>query len=90
MLRRFLHLGRLEAQATTLAMMLPPIGLPAVYVYAREQGGLPWELLGAVAVGFVIGAGGGARLTSRVNTHSATLVYAAFLVVMAITLVVGG
>ncbi len=87
LLKRFGRLSRLEAQATTLAMMLPPIGLPAVYVYAKEQGGLPWELLAAVAVGFSLGAGLGARVAGRVNARIATVVYAGFLVFMAFILV---
>lgn len=90
LLHRFGRLGRLEAQATTLAMMLPPIGLPAVFMYAREQGGLPWPLLGAVGVGFALGAGGGARLAGSVNARSATLVYAGFLALTAVVLMASG
>jgi uncharacterized membrane protein YfcA len=88
LLRSVGRLGRLEAQATTLAMMLPPIGLPAVYVYAKEQGGLPWELLIAVAVGFAGGAGVGGLFAGRVNARLATAIYAAFLVIMAAVLVI--
>lgn len=84
LLRRFVHLGRLEAQATTLAMMLAPIGLPAVYVYAQEQGGLPWMLLLAVATGFSVGASLGARAAHRVNVRHATVVYAAFMAFLAL------
>lgn len=87
LLKRFGRLGRLQAQATTLAMMLPPIGLPAVYVYAREQGGLPWALLAAVCVGFALGAWPGARLAGRVDAPRAAHVYAGFLAVMAVILV---
>lgn len=90
LLRRFGKLRRLEAQATTLAMLLPPIGLPAVYVYAREEGGLPWELLVGVGVGFAFGAGLGARLAGRVNAKLAIRFYGAFLLVMAVVLVVRG
>ncbi len=90
LLRRFGGLGRLEAQATTLAMLLPPIGLPAVYMYAREEGGLPWALLAAVAMGFALGAGGGAYLAGRVNARAAAVVYASFLALMAIVLVLHG
>lgn len=83
LLRRFAKLTRLEAQATTLALMLPPIGLPAVLVYASEQGGLPWSLLGAVALGFAAGSGLGARFAGRVSALAASRVYAALLVVTA-------
>jgi uncharacterized membrane protein YfcA len=90
LLRRFVRLRRLEAQATTLAMLLPPIGLPAVYVYAKEQGGLPWALLAAVGAGFALGAALGARLAGRVHARRAALVYAGFLGLLAIVLVVHG
>jgi uncharacterized membrane protein YfcA len=87
MLRRFAGLSRLEAQATTLAMLLPPIGLPAVFVYAQEQGGLPWRLLGAVGVGFAMGAALGAYGAGRVRERLATRIYAVFLALMAVVLV---
>lgn len=90
LLRRFAKLGRLEAQATTLAMLLPPIGLPAVFVYAREQGGLPWLQLAAVGVGFAAGAALGAYGAGRVPERMANRAYAAFLAIMAVVLVARG
>lgn len=63
----WLHLPQLEAQVTSLALMLPPIGLPGVLVYARAQGGLPWLALGGVALGFAGGAFLGARLATRLG-----------------------
>lgn len=62
-----LELSQHEAQAACLAFMLAPIGLPGVLVYARHQGGLPWFILGGVAVGFLMGAYGGARIATRMN-----------------------
>ncbi len=88
LLRKAARLTRLEATATTLAMMLPPIGLPAVLVYAKEQGGLPWRLLLAVVLGFAVGGGFGARLSGRMNERLATYVYAVVIALMAILLVV--
>lgn len=88
LLQRFGELDRLEAQATTLAMMLAPIGLPAVLMYAREQGGLPWPLLGAVALGFTLGASLGAMGAGRLSAHVAKRVYAGFLVTTALGLIV--
>ncbi len=87
LLRRFGGLGRLEAQATTLAMMLPPIGLPAVLVYSQEQGGLPWLQLAAVGVGFAAGAAIGAYGAGRVPERMANRAYAVFLAIMAVVLV---
>jgi len=54
-----------EAQATSLVFMLAPIGLPGVWVYARNGGGLPWVALGGVAVGFLFGAYAGARIAVK-------------------------
>jgi hypothetical protein len=56
-----------EAQATSLVLMLAPIGLPGVWVYARGQGGLPWLALGGVAVGFLGGAYAGARIAVQAH-----------------------
>ncbi|HJV22637.1 MAG TPA: sulfite exporter TauE/SafE family protein [Holophagaceae bacterium] len=51
-----------RAQVTSLALMLPPIGLPGVWVYAKAHPhGLPWMALGGVALGFAAAAMLGAR-----------------------------
>jgi hypothetical protein len=60
-----LRLEQHEAQGTTLAVMLPPVGLPGVLVYARHRDHVPWGLMGLVAVGFAMGAWMGARLAVR-------------------------
>jgi uncharacterized protein len=75
LLRRFANLGRLK---------------PAVYMYSKEEGGLPWPLLAAVAVGFALGAGVGGRLAGRVNAKVASRIYAGFLALMAVALLVRG
>jgi hypothetical protein len=54
-----------EAQGTSLATMLPPVGLPGVWIYARAQGGLPWTVIGWAAAGFLVGGALGARLAVR-------------------------
>jgi uncharacterized protein len=87
LLRSLVGLPRLEAQATTLAMLLPPLGLPAVFVYAQEEGGLPWGMLAAVGIGFAIGGFVGAHLAGRSSPAAARSLYAGFLVLMAIVLI---
>ena len=76
-----------EAQLTSLMMLLPPIGLPGVYVYARAQGGLPWLVIGGVAVGFAAGAFGGARVATRLQGPRLKQVYAAFVLLMALLVI---
>jgi hypothetical protein len=75
-----------EAQAASLALMLPPIGLPAVVVYVRAQSAFPWWALAAVAVGFPLGAYLGARLSGRLRGPRMGKAFAGLLVVMALLL----
>jgi uncharacterized membrane protein YfcA len=72
-----------EAQATTLAAMLPPVGLPGVLAYAHARGTLPWFLMGMVAVGFAAGALAGARIAVRTPTGNLTRAFVLFLLVVA-------
>lgn len=79
-----------EAQLTSLVMLLPPIGLPGVWVYAHAQGGLPWLAILGVALGFGVGALVGARLATR--THGAKLkqIYAGVVLLMALLVLARG
>lgn len=73
-----------EAQLTSLMMLLPPIGLPGVYVYAKAQGGLPWGAIAGVAVGFAAGALGGARMATRMRGAKLKQIYAGIVLLMAL------
>ncbi len=65
---------RLETQAASVAMMIPPIGLPAVLVYARGPEGLPWPLLAAVVSGFVFGNFFGGKTSTQISEKTAKYV----------------
>jgi uncharacterized membrane protein YfcA len=78
-----LRLEQHEAQATTLAAMLPPVGLPGVLAYAHARGSLPWLLMGLVAAGFAAGAFAGARIAVRTRTGPLTRAFVLFLLVVA-------
>jgi hypothetical protein len=54
------------AQGTTLALMLPPIGLLAALTYYR-QGYVNWKIAAFVCVGFFIGGLFGARAAVGLN-----------------------
>jgi uncharacterized membrane protein YfcA len=73
-----LGLRQHEAQGTSLAVMLPPVGLPGVLVYARAQGGLPWLVIACVAAGFLLGGAVGARVARRVAGPALVRGFAAF------------
>lgn len=83
LLQRWARVDRLTAQVTTLAMMLFPIGLPAVVVYAVANP-LPWMLLASVASGFVLGAWIGGRVATRVPHTHASYLFAAVVVFAAV------
>jgi uncharacterized protein len=76
-------LSQHEAQATSLAAMLPPIGLPGVLVYARSSAGLPWGIVGAVAAGFLVGGFGGAVIAGRTGSRRLARAFALFVLASA-------
>jgi uncharacterized membrane protein YfcA len=76
--------GQHRAQVTSLALMLPPIGLPAVYVYARSHPeGLPWRVMFGVALGFAVAAYLGARIATRLRGPKLRLVFVGLMAAMA-------
>ncbi len=80
--------GQHRAQVTSLALMLPPIGLPAVYVYAHSHPeGLPWRVMLGVAFGFATAAYLGARLATRLRGPKLRLVFVGLMAAMAVLLI---
>lgn len=85
-----LKLPQHQAQLASLAMMLPPIGLPGVLVYAQSQNGLPWMILVGLALGFLAGAYNGARLATRIRGPRLRKLFAGVMVLMAGLLMLRG
>ncbi|MBK8724891.1 MAG: sulfite exporter TauE/SafE family protein [Holophagaceae bacterium] len=83
LLTAWVRMPQHQAQATSLAVMLPPIFLPGVLVYAAAQKGLPWPILGGVAAGFMAGAFFGARLATSVKGPALRITFAVIMVAMA-------
>lgn len=79
-----------EAQLTSLMMLLPPIGLPGVLVYARAQGGLPWAVIAGVIAGFLAGAFLGARLATRLSGPGLRRGFTLVLVLLALLVALRG
>ena len=88
LLTRRLGMSQKQAQLTSLAMLLPPIALPGVWVYAQAQGGLPWGALLPIAGGFLLGSFVGARLARVVSAARLTRGFAVLLGVSAVALIV--
>jgi uncharacterized membrane protein YfcA len=85
LLQYWARIDRLTAQVTTLAMMLPPIGLPVVAVYAAAHP-LPWLILVAVAFSFPVGSWFGGRVAPRMPGRQVGYLFAAVLLVAALAL----
>ena len=85
LLTRQLGLSQKQAQVTSLAMLLPPIALPGVFVYANEAS-LPWLALLPVMAGFVLGAFLGAKLNTIVSPERLTRGFAVLLLISAAVL----
>jgi len=79
-----------EAQLASLMMLLPPIGLPGVYIYAKAQGGLPWMAIGGVTLGFAAGAFLGARVATRMQGAKLKRAYAGVVLLMAMLVALRG
>ena len=88
LLTKRLGLSQKQAQLTSLAMLLPPIALPGVWVYAQAEGGLPWGSLLPVALGFVAGAFGGAKLNRLISAARLTRGFSVLLALSAVVMVV--
>jgi hypothetical protein len=77
---------RHQAQGTSLATMLPPVGLPGVLIYARATGGLPWPLVAVLAVSFAAAGFLGARLAGRMSGARLARIFALYVGAVAVAL----
>jgi uncharacterized protein len=77
------------AQGTSIAALLPPVGLLAVYVYHRNGNvHVPAALM--IAMGFFFGALGGAKVAALVHGPTLQKVFGVLLVVVGMRFVFKG
>jgi len=57
-----LGLSQFQAQGTSLALMLPPIGILAAYNYYKADA-LDWKYATVIAIAFIVGGYFGSKLT---------------------------
>ena len=70
----FLGLGQHAAQGTSLAMMLPPVGILAVLQYHRA-GEVHWTYVAILCVTFIIGAWTGSKWSLKLSESWVKLVF---------------
>jgi len=83
----FLGLDQHTAQGTSLALMLPPIGILAAMQYHSEQH-VEWTYSAIIAVTFILGAWIGSKWSLKLPTSMVRLVFSAILFYAAIGMAV--
>jgi uncharacterized protein len=78
-----LGLGQREAQGVSLAVLLLPVGLPAVLAY-RRRAPIRWGLVAFLVIGFLAGVGAGAVVANRAPARPLAAGFAIFLVLSAV------
>ena len=77
-----------KAQGTSLAVLLPPIGLLAALRYYRA-GYVDFSVALLIAIGFFFGASIGALGATRINADVLRRIFGAFLLIIALHMVFG-
>ena len=72
-----------QAQGTTLALMVPPIGILAAYTY-YQHGFVDLKIAALVCVGFVLGGWLGAKVAVQLPKETLQKIFALFLFLISI------
>ena len=74
------------AQGTTLAMMLPPIGVLAVIHY-YNKGHVDFKVAGILCIGFLVGAFFGSKIATSLPEATLKRVFGCILVILALKMI---
>ena len=81
-----LGLSQHEAQGTSLAFMLPPVGILATWNYWKE-GHVNWKIALVLSLTFVIGAYFGSQFSVNISDKMLRKVFGVLLMVMAFKMI---
>lgn len=76
------------AQGTTLAMMVPPIGILAAWMY-YQKGYVDLKIAGLMCIGFLIGGLLGAKLAIVTPEHILKKMFGIFLFIISLRMIFG-
>jgi len=79
-------LSQHEAQGTSLAFMLPPVGILAAWNYWKE-GYVNWKIALVLSITFVVGAYLGSHFTLNISDKTLRKLFGVLMIVMAIKLI---
>jgi uncharacterized membrane protein YfcA len=77
-----------QAQGTTLALMVPPIGILAAWAYYK-QGFVDLKVAGLICLGFVVGGWLGAKFAVGLSSATLQKVFGVFLTAVGIKMLLG-
>jgi len=76
------------AQGTTLAMMIPPIGLLAALAYYKA-GYVDLKVAGLMCVGFFIGGFFGAKFATAIPEATLSRIFGAAMLIVSVKMIIG-
>lgn len=82
-------LSPLQAQGTSIALMLPPIGILAFMQYYKA-GNINLTYAGIIAVTFIVGGYFGARFAQKVDESLIKLIFGVIMIIVAVKMIVNG
>jgi uncharacterized membrane protein YfcA len=77
-----------QAQGTTLALLIPPIGILAAWTYYK-QGFVDIRIALFIILGFVAGSYFGAKFATRLNEATLERVFGVVLLLIAVKMIIG-
>ncbi len=83
------HFSQKTAQGTTLALLVPPIGILAAYAYYKT-GHVNIRAALFIVAGFLIGSFLSAQFTNSINEAYLSRIFGTFLLVVAIRMIIWG
>ncbi|TXC81787.1 sulfite exporter TauE/SafE family protein [Luteibaculum oceani] len=81
-----LGLTQHQAQGTSLALMLPPIGIMAVYNYYKADS-VNWKYALVIAVCFVLGGYLGSKLSLALSPQKVKRIFGVFMLLVALKMI---
>jgi uncharacterized membrane protein YfcA len=82
-------LSQHAAQGTTLAAMVPPIGLLAAWTYYKA-GYVDLKIAGLICIGFFIGGLFGAELANQISGQILRKIFGVFLLIVSLRMIFPG
>ena len=77
-----------QAQGTTLALLVPPIGIFAAWTY-YQKGFVDIKIAAIIAVGFIVGSFLGARFATGISNAMLGKIFGVFLVLIGLKMIFG-